>query len=119
MKRRIATPVLTTGVLFAVATTGANALPPCSANCSSAGTWFWNKQLAQYSLDVSGIDIRGRHYEVSNADCYGTGANQWGSKGPEFQRYCSVKPTSEDGTPYNTYGLTLYVRGRYAWTWSG
>jgi hypothetical protein len=101
-----------------VAAPTAGAMPACQTTCYTSGTWFWNKQSAQYQLLISGIDVGGHHYEVSNAVCYGVGHEMWGSKGPEFQQFhCAVKPFDMTGTNYNNFGLTFYVRGHYAWTW--
>lgn len=112
--------LVTAALAFSVAVPSADALPPCSAGrCHSAGTWFWNKQSAQYQLLIGGLDITGKHYEASSAICYGLGRVLWGSKGPEFQRFhCAVKLTDGAGNTYPPYGLTFYVQGHYAWTWS-
>jgi len=104
--------------LAATVVSTASAMPPCTYNCAPAGTWFWNKHSAQYQLLMSGLDISGRHYEVSTAVCYGMGPNIWGSKGPMFKKFhCAARLFDNDGNTYPPYGLTFYVRGQYAWTW--
>lgn len=81
--------------------------------------WFWNKAAARYQLFIDGLDAGGSHYTVTTAVCYGIGRETWGSKGPQFQRFhCAVRLTDEGGTTYQPYGITFYVRGHYAWTWS-
>lgn len=97
----------------------AMSLPPCNAlSCHPSGTWFWNKQSAEYQLILVGIEVQGHHFEITSATCYGLGNHMWGAKGPEYQRFhCSADLSDNTGNSYSPYGLTFYVQGHYAWTW--
>src|SRR5262245_21487007 len=119
MAGRLALLVAWVAAALSVFAGRAAALPPCSYNCQPAGTWYWNGSSAQYALDITGIEVDGNHYEVSFAVCYGLGPHIWGSKGPEFQRFhCRAQLTGSIPAYLNpSYPLTVYVRGKYAWTW--